>query len=182
MPRPRFCYFCRCDDVVGGVVVPSCCSAHNQCNPVSRLPRSRLPPHPLDENACFPSPFPHCSRQQFLFPIPSHHYSTAENALSSFLHSPISRKKRPTPLPSAENALSSFPHFTKNTPHHLRIAENALSPFPHYSGGKRISTPLLQAGSKEVRVLHYYRPQYKGPRSTYRKTPDPKLQQLLLDR
>lgn len=40
----------------------------------------------------------------------------------------------------------------------------------------------LQAGSKEVRVMHYYRPQYKGPRSTYRKSPDLKLQLLLLDR
>ncbi|CAM9497928.1 unnamed protein product, partial [Scytosiphon promiscuus] len=39
-----------------------------------------------------------------------------------------------------------------------------------------------EAGSKEVRVLHYYRPQYKGPRSTYRKVPDLKLQLLLLDR
>lgn len=39
-----------------------------------------------------------------------------------------------------------------------------------------------KAGSKEVRVLHYYRPQYKGPRSTYRKSPDLKLQLLLLDR
>lgn len=42
--------------------------------------------------------------------------------------------------------------------------------------------PVPQAGTKEVRVLHYYRPQYKGPRSTYRKTPDLKLQLLLLDR
>lgn len=41
---------------------------------------------------------------------------------------------------------------------------------------------LYKAGSKEVRVLHYYRPQYKGPRSTYRKSPDLKLQLLLLDR
>lgn len=30
--------------------------------------------------------------------------------------------------------------------------------------------------------MHYYRPQYKGPRSTYRKSPDLKLQLLLLDR
>ncbi|CAM9540913.1 unnamed protein product, partial [Ectocarpus sp. 12 AP-2014] len=42
--------------------------------------------------------------------------------------------------------------------------------------------PEEQPGSKEVRMLHYYRPQYKGPRSTYRKTPDLKLQLLLLDR
>ncbi|CAN0055320.1 unnamed protein product [Pylaiella littoralis] len=44
------------------------------------------------------------------------------------------------------------------------------------------TNPDQQAGSKEVRVLHYYRPQYKGPRSTYRKSPDLKLQLLLLDR
>ncbi|CAM9934370.1 unnamed protein product, partial [Laminaria digitata] len=42
--------------------------------------------------------------------------------------------------------------------------------------------PEEQPGSKEVRVLHYYRPQYKGPWSTYRKSPDLKLQLLLLDR
>lgn len=58
-------------------------------------------------------------------------------------------------------------------------------PFGDASLSYRMTTLLgllRQPGSKEVRVLHYYRPQYKGPRSTYRKTPDLKLQLLLLDR